>query len=266
MIPAGTIARGDAVEVVRRHVDDASVDAVVTSPPYFGRRTYGDSEDELGRGEHLKTYVDRLVELGRELRRALKPDGVLWLNIGDTAAGSGGAGGDHNRGGSKAWVPKYRQGPTGLERRQWIGVPWRVALALQEDGWLLRSAVTWDKVNRRPEDLRHARRPGESSEAIFLFAAGWPHRFYPERLEEPGDVWHFKARRRADAPRHFAPYPEELALRCILPSTEPGELVLDPFAGSGTTLHVAEELGRRAIGVDLYAGEALTPPARRSDE
>lgn len=265
MIPDGVIARGDAFDVVRDHVDDESVAVVVTSPPYFGRRVYGDSDLELGaRAEHLKTYVDRLVELFRELRRTLKPDGVAWLNLGDTAAGSGGAGGDHSVAGSKSWIPKYRQGPTGLAPRQWIGVPDRVRFALQEDGWLVRAAITWDKVNRRPEDLAHAKRPGESSERIFLLAKGWPHRFYPDRLVDAegnvdaGDVWRFKAKRAAGAPRHFAPFPDELVRRCILPSSEPGELILDPYAGSGTTLRVAAELGRRAIGVDLYAGEVLS--------
>lgn len=266
-------------------IASGTVQALVTSPPYWGLRRYGDDGAELGT-EDLHHYLERLVAVFAEARRVLRPDGLAWVNIGDTAAGSGGAGGDYvipsaaKRKKRKAPIERrsYRQGrPTvrtyhvdrllldvgdpveELAPAQWCNVPGRLASALQDDGWRLRASITWAKTSKagramlRPEDLDHANRPGVSSEAILLLAPG-PGRatFYPERLAERGDVWHFPpATGRYRGP---APFPDELPRRCILPSTDPGDWVLDPFAGSGTTLRVAELLGRNAVGLDLYAG------------
>ena len=132
-------------------------------------------------------------------------------------------------------------------------VPERVALALIEDGWLLRSKVTWDKGRTRPESLAHVRRPGIQSESLFMLTTQMDYVFHHEELVERGDVWHFgpvSGRR-----THQAPFPLELPMRCIKVSSNPGDLVLDPFAGSGTTLRAAQATGRRAYGIDLY------PPA-----
>lgn len=245
-----------------------SVRCVITSPPYWGRRLYGDHPDELGI-EDLHVYVANLSAVFRQVADVMTDDAVAWLNIGDSAIGSGGAGGDYNTGGSKAGRPKYRQGkatvPTGeldmlgdpilrtLPNQSWADVPGLVAAALKADGWLVRADITWDKGGRRPEDLQHVRRPGESSERIFMLTRSMGYRFWPERLAEPGDVWHFPPGKRS-GPAHLAPFPEELVRRCLTPSTQPGERVLDPFCGSGTVQRVATACGRRAIGLDLYAG------------
>ena len=133
----------------------------------------------------------------------------------------------------------------------WCLVPSRVALALQSSGWLVRSWITWNKERLRPESLAHVRRPGVSSEVILMLTKQRQYKFYPERLEDRGDVWTFPpqvARKKS----HLAPFPDELARRCIAVSTDEGDVVFDPFAGSMTTLVVAEEMGRRGVGLDLY--------------
>jgi DNA modification methylase len=244
------LIRGDSLSLP---LADDSVDCIVTSPPYFGSRAYGEHEAEVGRPrQSLADYLRDLLAAFAECGRVLRTDGLLWVNIGDTASGSGGAGGDYNPGGRKEGRPKFKAGPSGLPPMQWCNIPARLSIGMQAQGWLLRSHVYWDKGRIRPEDLNHARRPGVSHEEIFMFAKHRSHRFYPERLEERGNVWHFPPNTRTNG--NHAPFPPELPKRCILPSTEPGELVLDPFAGGDTTAKVAEELGRRGIGVDLYAG------------
>jgi len=227
---------------------DEQFHSIVTSPPYYALRTYGDDHNEIGRG-NLVNYLTAMYECAMEWRRLLHPDGLLWVNIGDTASGSGGAGGDYNRGGSKEGRPRYRQGKTDRDPMQWLNVPHRIVEEFVAAGWLYRACITWDKNSLRPEDLNHARRPGVSHEFIFMFAKDKKHRFHPEQLVERGSVWHFPPARGA---RHQAPFPLELPMRCIPLSARPGEWVLDPFAGSGTTMRAAEALGCHSVGVDLY--------------
>lgn len=260
------IARADARDLP---LASGTIDVVITSPPYFGLRNYGDDEAELGRGS-LDEYVKETRAVFAELERVGKPDALVWWNVGDTRTGSGGAGGDYTgKTDAHANPRRFRQGPTGLPRGQHALVPHRAAIALQDDGWLVLADVTWSKANvklrhgvpelvtrRRPEDLLHVRRPGSSSERIFLFARTLDarRRFRPSMLEETGDVWTFPPDGDRRRPKHAAPFPDELVRRCLLPTTLPGDLVLDPFAGSGTTLRVAQAHGRRAVGFDLYAG------------
>jgi site-specific DNA-methyltransferase (adenine-specific) len=265
---------------------DGVARACVTSPPYWGLRTYGPHADELGT-EDLHVYLSRLVEVFGEVRRVLRPDGLAWVNIADTAAGSGGAGGDYGPAGRRSGYLGYRQARPTIWRKtrtygeielsslaagQWCNVPGRLVGALQEDGWRLRAWITWAKTTTagrplvRPENMAHANRPGVSSEVILLLAPG-PGRslFDPTALVEAGDVWHFPPVRGAAGGGHPAPFPDELARRCILPSTRRGDLVVDPFHGSGTTGRVAGRLGRRYAGADLYATTTSTaeprPPA-----
>jgi DNA modification methylase len=237
-------------------LDDESVDVVVTSPPYFGLRAYGDNEDEIGQAEPLPDYLDRIESVMEECRRILKPSGLLWLNIGDTASGSGGAGGDYNSGGSKAGRNKWRQGETGLPPMTWCNIPARVSTRMIGNGWLLRSEIIWDKRIERREDLNHIRRVRPAHEMIYCFAKTKKYRWDPEGLTETGSVWHFPPS--SGAGRGPAPFPYELVERCLRPSgIGSGDVVVDPFAGSGTSLTVAEEFfGAKAIGFDLYAPES----------
>jgi len=231
-------------------VDDGSVNCIVTSPPYFGLRTYGESDLEIGRGT-LDNYMLDMCAVAGRMKAALADDGTWWLNLGDTASGSGGAGGDFIKGkGSKEDMPRYKQGATGVPKGQWCMIPSRVALMLQEQGWLIRSQITWDKQTIRPESQAHTRRPGVSSETIFMLTKQSKYKFNPGAIEEVGNVWHFPPAR--GKRHHMAPFPEELPRRCILLSTDPGDTVLDPFVGIGTTVNVAEDLGREGIGIDLY--------------
>jgi site-specific DNA-methyltransferase (cytosine-N4-specific) len=228
-------------------VKTGSAHCVVTSPPYLGLRSYGEDEQEIGRGT-ISNYVQEILDAAAEVWRVLNDEGLFWLNIGDTAVGSGGAGGDYNPGGSRSGRPRFKQAKLEIAPMQWANIPARVSIALQDTGWLLRSTVIWQKAGRRPEDLKHVRRPGVSHETILMLAKQRKYRFFPERLPEKGSVWNFHAGRS----QHIAAFPFELPERCIAASTEAGDVVLDPFAGSGTTVRAAEALGRIGLGFDLY--------------
>lgn len=264
-------------------LEDGSVQCVITSPPYWGLRRYGASDDELGI-EDLLRYVRRLTLGFRNVRRSLADDGVMWVNIGDTSAGSGGAGGDHSNG-SKQQIAKYRQGRplslfpyheanllTGGEAKWTVGpgelvngqlclVPSLLAWHLQGDGWIVRKWIVWDKGREKPENLNHVRRPRSSHEVILMVTKSMRYKFHVEHLTETGDVWHFApgATRKAVKDRVAstlpAPFPNELVMRCMMPSTDHGDTVLDPFAGSGVVPTVAQMNGRVGIGFDLYAPE-----------
>lgn len=198
-----------------------------------------------------------MVDVARELRRVLKPDGWLWWNIGDKANASGGAGGDWKRpGNSRTWSASS-QGPgwfrdTSYEPQTFLDVPGATVRAFTLAGWRLRLPIVWEKAgSREPASMRHLGRPLWSHEMIYLLSPTRQRgRFYPSALTETGSVWHFPPGGSGDP--HLAPFPDELARRCILPTTLPGDLVLDPFGGSHTVHRVAEALGRRAISVELY--------------
>lgn len=231
---------------------DKSVDVVVTSPPYWGLRNYGESENEIGK-ESLSEYLESLFAVAAEVHRVLKDDGVCWVNIGDTAAGSGGAGGDYNKGGKQEGRVKWKQGESGMAPKQWCNIPARFSVGMQDmnPGWLLRSEVVWDKGKMRPESLDHVKRPGVSHEKIFMFTKpGAKNVFYPQLMAEKGNVWHFAPEVRSKD--HCAPYPVNLPLRCLECSVTPGMTVLDPFHGSGTTELAAKAFGCTYVGLDLY--------------
>lgn len=226
----------------------------VTSPPYWGQRLYGESDLEIGI-ESLEEYLDDTRQCARSWRDIMTDDAVLWYNIADTAAGSGGAGGDYNKGGSKAGRPRYRQGDPGRAKMQWCNIPHRVAEIFVEEGWLYRHCIIWEKTHAsgkpilRRANLNHERRPGTSHEFIFMFSMSRQYTWHTEALAERGSVWHFAPERNSD---HQAPFPEELPRRCIALTSDPGDAVIDPFGGSMTTVRVAEQMGREGWGLELY--------------
>lgn len=262
-------------------IASSSVACVVTSPPYLEQRTYGDSDLEIGHEGALEPYVLELADVFEEIRRVLRPDGVAWLNIGDKSNGSGGAGGDWTR--LERTTPRPGNRRRGARRspmqgakrffdrtysdRSFLDVGGAVVRELLRRHWRLRLEIVWNKVYESgapaeaPEDLRHVARPRPQHEKIYLLAPGKTrNRFYPSGLTETGSVWTFPPG--GSGPAHLAPFPDELARRCILPSTLPGDLVLDPFDGSGTVRRVAEAHGRRGLGTDLYPiSSALEAPA-----
>jgi len=244
---------------------DGSVDVVVTSPPYPKQRVYGrEDAREIGREETLAEYVALIADVFDELRRVMRPDtSSAWLNLGDKANNSGGAGGDwakSNREAALAGGGPGRFRDPAFPEASYIDAPGHVLHELMRRGWRLRLPIVWDKGRESPESLRHVRRPRWSHEMIYLLtpwersrkAADLRNKWYPSQLAETGSVWHFPPGGNGDP--HLAPFPDELARRCILPTTLPGDVVLDPFGGSGTVPRVAGELGRHGIGLDLYAG------------
>lgn len=302
---------GDALDVART-LPDGLARTIVTSPPYFGLRDYGE-DGQIGAEDSLGEYITRLVLLFRELRRVLADDGTLWLNLGDSySAGVSGTGGYSSRStlaGYTSENTKHRQANEQPKRRieraapakNLLGVPWRVAFALQEDGWILRSDIIWHKPNPMPESVTD--RPTKAHEYLFLFAKS-PRYYYDSAAivetavkgdagssftegktgehqlgraqvreikqgyaaagghrDNPGGGYGAEGSRNKRTVwtvptvpfpgSHFAVYPPELIRPCIRAGSEPGDIVLDPFSGSGTTGSVANFEGRRYVGIDL---------------
>lgn len=266
------ILLGDARRVLQ-DLPSESVQTIVTSPPYFGLRDYG-KEGQIGLEETPTDYVNALVDVFREAKRVLREDGTLWLNLGDTYAGRALRGG-------------------GLRDKNLIGIPWRVAFALQADGWNLRQDIIWSKPNPMPEPVLD--RCTKAHEYIFLMSKSTKYFYDIDAIREPwkdnardiqrakdkhpgyqgkhskgygsagsstgqviGDpdkgrnkrsVWSVTCHGFPGA--HFATYPPELIRPCILAGSKPGDVVLDPFNGSGTTGYVALQEARRYLGIEL---------------
>lgn len=264
---------GDA-RILANKIPDDYAQAIITSPPYFGHRNYsGDdtSHNEIGRETTLEQYVKNLVSCFDAIKPKLKESGLLWLNLGDT-----------------------------YDNKELMGVPWRVAFALKEKNWILRSDIIWKKSNAMPSSVKD--RPTTEHEYIFLFAKSpnyyydadsirephvtfsaeskmkggrnhlgkkngtpeigknsgnqnlhdgrWDQAFHPNGRNKR-TVWEIPLGKFRDA--HFAVYPETLVETCLLASTKVGDVVLDPFTGSGTTGVVAVKNGRKFIGFELVS-------------
>lgn len=253
------IHQGDARDM--HMIEDGSVRMFVSSSPYPRQRSYGEDPREIGKGKSFRHFVDELVEVGKDTRRCLTADGSWWCNLGWKSTASGGAGGDYNAGGSRAGQPKFGafKDPD-LDPGQIMEVGNLVVAGLQRDGWRLRATIIWDKgpTGCERQDPNHVRRPVMNHETIMVLApsSAKTRTFYrSDETVERGSVWHFPPGNSDPATKHLAPFPDELPRRCILLGSEPGDLVGDQFAGSGTTLRVAEQLGRRSVGVDLYAAQ-----------
>jgi DNA modification methylase len=295
-----TLYVGDA-RAVLAGMPDQSANCIVTSPPYWGKRDYGVA-GQYGHEDSPAAYVDTMRGVFREARRVLAADGTCWLNLGDSySASGGGATGMHAYLGEH--ITTHRA--TSLSAKNLLGIPWRVAFALQDDGWILRNAIVWHKPNAMPESVRD--RLNCRHELLFLLAkspAYWfdldpirvphaadtrrerrtrppghpgaptrPPKYGPGTPEvtgsgrygglrrndshrrahpngrNPGDVWSIPTRPYKGP--HFAAYPIDLPLRCIAAGCKPSGVVLDPFAGSGTTGLAAIQLGRKFTGIDL---------------
>jgi DNA modification methylase len=343
-VTEATLLVGDALERLRE-LPNGIAQTCISSPPYWGQRDYGTGAwaggdpahahdrvlSRAGRGGSGSTpkrsafprdvpaaacacgarYFDqqlgleatpdawaaRLVEVFAEVRRVLRPDGTLWLNAGDAYAG--GASGNGSSGARR---------PHGLAPKQLLGLPWRLAFALQADGWWLRSDLVWAKPNALPESARD--RPSRAHEYLFLLAARARYYYDPDavrevpRYLEPDapeeyerlvgksyydhgeDLAQGMSQARAPTWRvashpkgrnlrtvlvvntqpsplaHYATFPERLVAPCILAGSRPGDLVLDPFAGTATVGVVALRLGRRFLGVELHPGQAEGARAR----
>ncbi|MGI5506494.1 DNA-methyltransferase [Lentzea sp. CA-135723] len=241
---------GDALQVLCG-LAARSVDCVVTSPPYWGHRDYG-VVGQYGQEERVEDFVEVLRDLFAEVRRVLKPSGTCWLNLGDSYGGSWGnyvavgstapTAGDEVR---RRRHGTHRPPQSRVLRKSLIGVPWRVALAMQEDGWLLRNSIVWHKPNARPESVRD--RLGTRYESVFFFAMSKDHYFVPA-LSPLGDVWSVPTQ---SFRGHTAVGPVEIARRAIELGCPQGGVVLDPFSGTATTGLAARQLGRSYVGVDL---------------
>lgn len=236
-----------------RVIDNESVNCIVTSPPYYWQRDY-EVDGQIGHEASVEEYVEALQATFSEARRVLRDDGVLFLNIGDTYYSAKGQphGRDAKHRGRQLSRRKLRavDGPgLGLPRKSLLGIPWRVALALQQDGWVLRSCIIWQRPAPMPEPTAHDR-PWRTHEPIFLFAKSPRYWFDRDALNGDEDIWRISARP-YNPGVHFAPFPLELAERCIRAGCPEGGVVLDPFVGSGTSMAAALALGRSAIGIDL---------------
>jgi DNA modification methylase len=269
-----------------------SVHTCVTSPPYWGLRDYG-VNGQFGLEATPDEYVDNMVTVFRGVWRVLRDDGTLWLNLGDSYANTGKGGGGRQ---GNAWLDHggkttdcagtFKYAPPGLKPKDLVGIPWRVAFALQADGWYLRSDIIWHKPNPMPESVTD--RPTKAHEYIFLLSKSERYYYDADAIKEPADpsakaswggkkqargfgsatgnegnnadytgaekrnkrsVWTVSPQPYADA--HFATFPPKLIEPCVLAGCPLGGTVLDPFMGSGTTAHVAQELGREWVGIEL---------------
>lgn len=308
---------GDALTVLRT-LPDKSCRCCVTSPPYFNLRDYG-VPGQIGLEPTMQEYIARLVEVFAEVKRVLTDDGTLWVNIADSY-------GQNFRWGNKEKASNKQMSNRGtvafmdkskkmnLPAKNLMGIPWRLAFALQDSGWILRQDIIWSKSNCMPESVRD--RCTKSHEYIFLFAKRQRYYFNAEAILEPAvgfnnepiagsvgafgqaqsrrrkgnsktfrggkytaqntfdnsrelsrnshgncenntgkrrmrSVWNMATTATGGGITHYAKFPDELAERCILCGTAEGDVVLDPFAGSGTTCRVANRYGRQYIGIDL---------------
>jgi DNA modification methylase len=303
------IIPGDCIAGLRT-LPDASVHCCVTSPPYWGLRDYGHA-GQIGLESTPEAYVARMVEVFREVRRVLRDDGTCWVNLGDSYnnAGSskngtgldgkqrGGATGADGECGYKKRDLRHALKGSGIKHKDLCGIPWRVAFALQADGWWLRQDIIWHKPNPMPESVRD--RCTKAHEYVFLLTKSERYFYDAEAIHEKSvdkeslngrrprkhhalaesdptgfgatrlgflngrsnqagttyptrnrrSVWTVTTKPYSGA--HFAVMPAALVEPCIKAGCPEGGTVLDPFAGSGTTLAVAAELGRNAIGCEL---------------
>ncbi len=249
---------GDARQLLMQ-MREGHFDCIVTSPPYWGLRDYG-VPGQIGAETTVDEYIADLVRLFREARRTLANEGTLWLNIGDSYTSGGRTWRDADAK-NKGRAMEYRAPtPDGLKPKDLIGVPWKLAFALQADGWYLRTDIVWNKPNCQPESVKD--RPTRAHEYVFLFSKSEKYYYDWQAITEPTadpkqksknrrTVWNINTEPYPGS--HFAVYPRALVRLCVEAGSRENGRVLDPFFGSGTTGVVCNELGRECVGIELNA-------------
>ena len=296
-----TILFGDCRETLKQF--DEKARCCVTSPPYYGLRDYGGEDKQIGLEQTPEEYIQEMVNVFRLVRDNLTDDGTLWLNIGDSyynyRPGKGGLP-QQTVSNTKQDLPdqcnRRANKLEGLKEKDLIGIPWMLAFALRADGWYLRQDIIWSKGNPMPESVRD--RCTKSHEYLFLLSKNKRYYYDNESIKEPAKDWgtrdrtngkyhnkgtglqphsgltksYTKKNKRSvwsvtNKPykgAHFACYPPDLIEPCILAGSEEGDIVLDPFMGSGTTAMVAKKNSRAYIGCELHEDYASLQSERIS--
>ena len=279
---------GDCRETLPAFIDEARM--CVTSPPYYGLRDYGGEASQIGMEQTPEEYIQQLVEVFRLVRDNLTDDGTLWVNIGDSYYNYRSDGNYPKQTVSKTRQDLPTKTPVrgnkleGLKSKDLIGIPWMLAFALRADGWYLRQDIIWHKPNPMPESVQD--RCTKAHEYIFLLSKNKNYYFNNEAIKEPAKDWGTRDRsngkyhnhgsglvphsgltksyerknkrsvwsvtKKPYKGAHFATFPPDLIEPCILAGSEPGDIILDPFMGSGTTAMVAKQHGRYYMGCELH--------------
>lgn len=245
-----TVVCGDVLAAIRT-LPAGVFQTVVTSPPYWSLRDYA-VPGQIGLQDDPDVFVASLVTAFNEVRRVLADDGTLWLNIGDSYTSGGRTWRAPDKKNPVRAMTTRPPTPKGLKPKELVGIPWKLAFALQKAGWYLRSDVIWRKPNTQPESVKD--RPTRSYEHVFLLTKAERYYYHAEAARETNnrqlrDVWDINTEGLHDV--HFATFPTELVRQCMLLSSRPGDIVLDPFFGSGTVGVVALENDRAFAGIEL---------------
>ena len=279
---------GDCRKTLPAFIDEARM--CVTSPPYYGLRDYGGEDSQIGMEQSPQEYIQQLVEVFRLVRDNLTDDGTLWVNIGDSYYNYRSDGNYPKQTVSKTRQDLPTKTPVrgnkleGLKSKDLIGIPWMLAFALRADGWYLRQDIIWHKPNPMPESVKD--RCTKAHEYIFLLSKNKNYYYNNEAIKEPAKDWGTRDRsngkyhnpgsglvphsgltksyerknkrsvwsvtKKPYKGAHFATFPPDLIEPCILAGSEPGDIILDPFMGSGTTAMVAKQHGRYYMGCELH--------------
>ena len=291
---------GDCRKTLPAFIDEARM--CVTSPPYYGLRDYGGEASQIGMEQSPEEYIQQLVEVFRLVRDNLTDDGTLWVNIGDSYYNYRSDGNYPKQTVSKTRQDLPTKTPVrgnkleGLKSKDLIGIPWMLAFALRADGWYLRQDIIWHKPNPMPESVKD--RCTKAHEYIFLLSKNKNYYYNNEAIKEPAKDWGTRDRsngkyhnpgsglvphsgltksyerknkrsvwsvtKKPYKGAHFATFPPDLIEPCILAGSEPGDIILDPFMGSGTTAAVAKKNSRSYLGCELHEEYASLQTARIS--
>lgn len=257
-----TILYGDCRETVN-NLTNLSIQTCVTSPPYYGLRDYGGEKNQIGQEQSPEEFINELVKVFRIVRDKLKDNGTLWVNIGDSyynyRPSKGKSYPKQTVSKTKQDLPDYSSKRnnklSNLKEKDLIGIPWMLAFALRNDGWFFRQDIIWHKPNPMPESVRD--RCTKAHEYIFLLSKSKNYYYDHEAIKEPAQsglknkrsVW--KVSNKPYKGAHFAVFPPALIEPCIKAGSREGDIILDPFIGSGTTAMVAAGLNRHYIGCEL---------------